>query len=185
MENLENKIMKNRPEFDFHEPGEGHFDRFARKLRYNAPERRFNIPYYLKIAAVILFVSISSILTYEYIRPANRSSYQYTFGMLSPEYREVEDFFIHTINTRYDRLEDLNTGDAEQKEMILKELKEMDEVLHSLSEELKNDPNNDRLINAMIQHYQVKLEIMNAIIAQLEEIKQITSKTNKHEGKEI
>jgi len=69
--------------------------------------------------------------------------------------------------------------------MILKELKEMDEVLHSLSEELKNDPNNDRLINAMIQHYQVKLEIMNAIIAQLEEIKQITSKTNKHEGKEI
>jgi len=185
MQNLENKIMNNRPEFDHDEPGDGHFERFTEKLRSANMERRFYIPYYLKIAVVLLFVSISSIAIYELIRPAQWGAGGYTIGRLSPEYREVEDFFIHTINTKYDMLESLNNEDNEQTKMIRDELKEMDVVFQNLSKELQHDPNNERLINAMIQHYQMKLEILNSIISQLEEIKQITSKNNKHENKEI
>lgn len=185
MQNLKQKIMNNRQEFDYAEPGNGHFERFAEKLHRTNIGKRFSIPYYLKIAVVLILVSISSILVYEYIRPVNQNTYEYTFGKISPEYREVEDFFIHTINTRYEKLDNLNVGDAEQKEMIKKELKEMDNILENLSRELKNEPNNEKLINAMIQHYQMKLEIMNSIINQLEEIKQITSKNNKYENKEI
>ena len=185
MQKLKQIIMNNRREFDHEEPDAGHFERFAIKIRKAKIGQRIGIPYYLKIAAVLVFVSISSILVYEFIKPANWNPNEYTFGKLSPEYREVEDFFIHSINSRYDMLENLNTGDAVQKEMIIKELKDMDDILKSLSKELKNDPNNDKLVNAMIQHYQMKLEIMNSIISQLEEIKQITSKNNKNEGKEI
>jgi len=185
MQNLRHKIINNRQEFDHAEPGNGHFERFAEKLRRANIGKRFSIPYYLKIAVVLILVSISSILIYEYIKPANQNTYEYTFGKISPEYREVEDFFIHTINTRYETLENLNIGDAEQKEMIKKELKEMDKILESLFRELNNEPNNEKLINAMIQHYQMKLEIMNSIIGQLKEIKQITSKNNKNEEKEI
>ena len=185
MQNLENKIMNNRSEFDYDEPGEGHFDRFTQKLQTVFPGKRFYIPYYLRIAAVLLFVSLTSIVIYEYIRPSQWGAGDYTIGKISPEYREVEDFFIHTINSKYDMLENLNTGNNEQTKMIRDELKEMDVVFKNLSKELQNEPNNDRLINAMIQHYQMKLEILNSIIVQLEEIKQITSKNNKNENKEI
>jgi len=185
MQNLKQKIMNNRQEFDHAEPGNGHFERFAEKLHRATISKRFSIPYYLKIAVLLILVSISSILIYEYIRLENQSTYEYTFGKISPEYREVEDFFIHNINAKYEKLENLNTGDADQKEMIKKELKEMDQILKSLSRELNNEPNNEKLINAMIQHYQMKLEIMNSIIGQLEEIKQIKLKNNENEEKEI
>lgn len=185
MQNLENKIMNNRPEFDHNEPGDGHFERFRMKLQHANLGKRFHIPYYLRIAAVLLFVSISSIAIYEYIRPSQESAKGYTIGQISPEYREVEDFFIHTINTKYNVLESLNKGDNEQTKMIRDELKEMDIVFQNLSKELQHEPTNERLINAMIQHYQMKLEILNSIIDQLEEIKQITSKNNSYENKEI
>ena len=185
MQNLENKIINNRKEFDSEEPGDGHFERFAEKFRRAKTGKRIRISYYLRIAAVLLFVSMTSILVYELINTVNRNTYEYTFGKLSTEYREIEDFFIHNIHSGYNRLESLNIGDEDQKETIIEELKEMDDVLKGLSRELNNDPNNERLINAIIQHYQLKVEIMNSIIGQLEEIRQITLNNNKNENKEI
>lgn len=185
MKNLEHKILNNRQEFDHAEPASGHFERFTEKLRRTSMAKRFPVPYYLRVAAVLLFVSLSSIIVYELIRPSQWNKGTYTIGRISPEYREVEDFFIHTINSKYDILESLYNGESEQAKVIRNELKEMDIIFQNLSNELENDPNNDRLINAMIQHYQMKLEILNSIITQLENIKQITSKNNKYENKEI
>jgi hypothetical protein len=184
MQNLEHKILNNRQEFDHAEPASGHFGRFTEKLRRANMGKRFPIPYYLRVAAVLLFVSLSSIVIYELIRPSQWNT-TYTIGRLSPEYREVEDFFIYTINSKYDILESLYNGESEQAKVIRNELKEMDIMFKNLSKELENDPNNERLINAMIQHYQMKLDILNSIISQLEDIKKITSKNNKYENKEI
>jgi hypothetical protein len=185
MENLENKILRNRPEFDNSEPGDGHFDRFIQKLEQINQSRKFSIPYYIKVAVVLLLVSISSIVVYEVVIHPRFERDKYTFGKLSPEYREVEDYFIRSINVKYNNLQNLDMEGKVQKEMILKELKEMDEIYQSLSKELENDPNNERLINAMIQHYQLKLEILNDLTNQLEIIKNNISKTNQNGNKDI
>ena len=69
--------------------------------------------------------------------------------------------------------------------MIIKEIDDMDKIYQSLSKELKNDPNNERLINAMIRHYQLKLDIIIDITKQLETIKNSASNNNQNENTDI
>jgi hypothetical protein len=185
MENLENKIMKNRAAFDNAEPADGHYDRFIQKLGHISQARKHSIPYYMKVAAVLLLVSVSSIVTYEMVIQPRFEKNTYSFGKLSPEYREVEDYFIRTINVKYNNLQNLDLKDKIQKEMMLSELKEMDKIYQNLSKELENDPNNERLINAMIQHYQLKLDILNDLTNQLEIIKKSISNNNQNENKDL
>ena len=185
MENLENKIIRNRPAFDNAEPPDGHFDRFTQKLGQIRQTRRYSVPYYLKVAVVLILVSFSSILVYELAVNRRFEKNIYSFGRLSPEYREVEDYFIRTINIKYNNLQNLDLTDKGQKDMILKELKEMDKIYRSLSKELENDPNNERIINAMIKHYQLKLEILNDLTDQLLIIKKSISNNNQNENKDI
>jgi hypothetical protein len=185
MENLENKIIGNRQAFDNAEPANGHLDRFARKLEKLRQPRIYTLSYYLKVAGVLLLVSISSIIIYQITLNRYYEKNIYSFGRLSPEYREVEDYFIHTINTRYNDFQKLDLQDKKQKEMMVKELREMDKIYKSLSKELKNDPNNERLINAMIKHYQLKLDILNDMTDQLMKIKNSISNNNQNENKGI
>ena len=185
MENLENKIINNRTAFNSAEPADGHFDRFMKKLDRLGRLRKYSLPYYLKVAGLLVFVSISSILIYQLAVNRYYERNIYSFGKLSPEYREVEDYFIHTINTKYNDLQKIDLKDRTQKEMVIKEMKELDKVYRNLSKELKNDPNNERLINAMIKHYQLKLDILNEMTDQLMKIKNNISNNNQNESKDI
>jgi len=184
MNNLEKRILDNRNEFNHAEPPEGHFQRFKQRLDQQRSRRKIVLPSYLRIAAVVAIISVSSIFIYEYFRSGSYAGSHYSFGMLSKEYQEVEDYFIQTINAKYSELEKFNFEDPDQKEIILKELREMDILYKRLQEDFKNDPNNQRIIHAMILHYQQKIEIMNNIVIQLEEINSITSNLKSHE-KEI
>jgi hypothetical protein len=68
-------------------------------------------------------------------------------------------------------ISNVNLDNAEQKAMILKEMKNMDSTYVSLQKELKANPNDERIINAMIEHYQTKLEVMTYIVNQLKAIR--------------
>jgi hypothetical protein len=65
---------------------------------------------------------------------------------------------------------DLKSNPA-QKTMLMKEMKSMDSTYVSLQKELKANPNDERIINAMIEHYQTKLEVMTYIVSQLKTIR--------------
>jgi hypothetical protein len=68
-----------------------------------------------------------------------------------------------------------------QKNELLKEMKSMDSVYVSLQKELKANPNDERIINAMIEHYQTKLEVMTYIVNQLQTIRNNNHNTNENE----
>jgi hypothetical protein len=42
----------------------------------------------------------------------------------------------------------------------------------NLQIDLKANPNDERVINAMLEYYQAKLDIINMIVSKLEEVKQ-------------
>lgn len=62
-------------------------------------------------------------------------------------------------------------NNPEQKQMLINEMKSMDSVYVSLQKELKANPNDERIINAMIEHYQTKVEVLNYIVNQLKAIR--------------
>jgi len=185
MKNIEDFIREKDDIFNMEEPMDGHLDRFSWKLEkrfHSHTEKRSIVPYLLRAAVVTLLITISSLWTWEhFIRKDNSGM---SLGQVSPQYREVENYYIHQVNIMESELgsEQINNN-PEQREILKKEMKSMDSVYVQLQKELKANPNDERIINAMIQHYQMKVEVLNYIITQLKEVK--NGNTNKEKDGKV
>ena len=185
MKNIEEIIRNNKDFFEDAEPSEGHMERFNRKL-----EKRFQVtavkrsivPYLLRAAVVTLLITLSSLWTWDhFLRP---SSSRMTLGQVSPQYKEVENYYVHQVNLMEGEISGVDLkNNPEQKTMLLKEMKGMDSTYVSLQKELKANPNDERIINAMIEHYQTKLEVMTYIVNQLKTIRNVNQ--NKKENEKV
>ena len=182
MKNIEDIIRSNRDLFEGAEPSEGHFERFNRKLemRFHKTVRRSIVPYLLRAAVVTLLITLSSLWTWDnFIR---RDRNMMALGDVSPQYKEVENYYVHQVNLMENELVDISTGNnTEQKNMLLTEMKSMDSIYVHLQKELKANPNDERIINAMIEHYQTKLEVMTLIVNQLKEIRRENNNSEENE----
>jgi hypothetical protein len=184
MKTIEDIIRNNRDLFEDKEPSDGHFDRFSVKLeiRSNARVRRSIVPYLLKAAVVTLLVTLSSLWTWDHF--IRTGSSRMTLGQVSPQYKEVENYYLHQVSLMEGEI--INTdlkSHPGQKEMLVKEMKSMDSVYVSLQKELKANPTDERIINAMIEHYQTKLEVMTYIVSQLKTIR--NDNLNKKEDEKV
>lgn len=184
MTELEKIIIENRAELDSQEPRDGHFARFRQKLSEKTAYREIHFLDYLKIAAVVLLASLFSFFLYSQIESYFLKSDQYSLSDVSNEYREVEEYYTGLIKARYNELEQIETEEPEQKELLFKELSEMDRLMNQMQQDLKTNPTDERIINAMISHYQAKLGIMNQILDRLENINN-NNKSIDYESKEI
>jgi hypothetical protein len=173
MKTIDEIIGNNRDHFDGKEPSEGHFERFEMKL-----ERRFHgrgqktsiVPYMLRAAVVTLLITLSSLWIWDnFIRPGSR---RMTLGDVSPQYREVENYYLHQVNMMESELTAVTSkNNPAQKEILANEIKSMDSVYVQLQKELNANPDDERIINKMIEHYQTKVEVMSYILNQLKEIR--------------
>ncbi|MDX9729163.1 MAG: hypothetical protein RBT50_07845 [Bacteroidales bacterium] len=183
MNRLEEIFKNNRGEFDDREPSDGHFERFSFKLatRLHAGRaKRSILPYLLKAAVVTLLVTLSSLWTFDhFVRPNLKT--KMTLSEVSPEYREVESYYVQQVNFMENEFTALDLSNPEQKEVLMKEMASMDSVYTELQKELRANPNDQRIIDAMIKHYQTKIEVMSYILEQLREIKAETSNPVSHE----
>jgi hypothetical protein len=183
MNTIEEIIKKGRGEFDDREPSDGHFERFSFKLSvrlHAGVSKRSIMPYLLKAAVVTLLVTLSSLWTYDhFIRPSLKKTM--TLSEVSPEYREVEKYYVTQVGYIENEFSSLDISNPEQKEALMKELTSMDSVYVELQKELRANPDDQRIIDAMIKHYQTKLDVMNYILDQLRQIKAETENSVSHE----
>ncbi len=173
MKNIEDIIRNNKEYFDGAEPSEGHFERFSWKLEKRCGQKtlkRSIVPYLLKAAVVTLLVTLSSLWTWDHFIRSDRN--RMTLGDVSPQYKEVENYYVHQVNLMESELVNIDLkNNVEQKKMLVTEMRSMDSVYVQLQKELKANPNDERIINAMIEHYQTKVEVMSYIVSQLKAIR--------------
>ena len=94
---------------------------------------------------------------------------------------EASFYYTSKINTGIRELETMakdGIGSAIEIVQIKHELSEMDSLFLNLQQEYKANPNDERIINAMIEYYQTKLDIVNTIKTDLENVKQQKRKYN-------
>ena len=184
MKNIEDIIRKNKDFFDGLEPSEGHFERFNRKLEIingTRVAKRSIVPYLLKAAVVTLLVTLSSLWTWDHFIRSNRN--RMTLGDVSQEYREVENYYVHQVNLMESEIGNIDLkSNPEHKDILFKEMRSMDSVYVQLQKELKANPDDERIINAMIEHYQTKVEVMTYILDQLKAIRNENQNNPKNES---
>lgn len=179
MKNLDKIIQENKLDFDSFEPNEGHFDRFEQKLiAYNNKKKSFSFAYILKAAVIAILVTLSGLWVYDNID--TRSNKGIALSEISAEYGEVEMYYTHLVNQKYGEINQSESFDSTQKTILVQELKEMDSIYENLKKDLTTNPSDKRVINAMIQHYQLKVKVMNQILDQLQQAQNINKQKSKN-----
>jgi hypothetical protein len=187
MKTIDEIIRSNRDFFEEAEPREGHLERFNRKLEmrfHTVTFKRSIVPYLLRAAVVTLLVTLSSLWTWDHFIRSDRN--RMALGDVSPQYREVENYYVHQVNMMESELRTISLPNSpEQQAELKKEMKSMDSVYVHLQKELKANPNDERIINAMIEHYQTKLEVMTYIVNQLKAVRNENQNIRKNEDDSI
>ncbi|HYQ59147.1 MAG TPA: hypothetical protein VEP89_17515 [Draconibacterium sp.] len=180
-DNIEKLIFDNIDKLNDNEPMEGHFARFEAKLNaQHKSNRKFRLNTVWKVAAAIVFIFLATNQAFIYFSPGNKGVFNnktenITLATISPEYREVEYYYTSSINTGIEQwnkwMEEGLISDEEQN-MMNEELTEFETLYKNLQEDLTANPNDQRVINAMLEYYQAKLSVINIIITKLEEVQQ-------------
>lgn len=177
---IEELIFENLDALNDNEPLDGHFERFQIKLEQLNKRKKLRFGMIWKVAAAVVFVLMAinqiSIYTSQDKAPlfSFNSEKEITLASLSPEYKEVEFYYTNAINTGLSQWNNFTKEGfvtAEEQKVMNEELKEFEQVYKNLQADMKTNPSDERVVNAMLEYYQAKLSIINMIVNKLQEIK--------------
>lgn len=175
-DNFNNLFEELQGQFDLEAPNNGHEARFLEKLEANSNTKKENDSKsfwrpFLAIAASLL-IGLSILIG------INQQSEATGLASVSPELSEAQDFFTATIT------EELKKLDAERSpltENIIYEAERQLKILESdytvLKNDLKESGNDKRVIYAMISNFQSRIEILENILEQIDDLKNTQNDT--------
>lgn len=163
-------------QFDTHEPIVGHKGRFLERLQEDAPDNKKNRSFWgpLLAAAASVVICIALFTTF------NTSDAELSdLASVSPELSETQDFFNITIENELKKLEQERSPETE--EIIyhaMRQLKVLEDQYDLLKEDLKESDGDQRVIYAMISNFQNRIDVLNTVLEQIENYKQLKQNTD-------
>lgn len=150
-------------DFDIHEPHAGHFERFERKLK-QPKQSKFQWQW-LSVAASITLIFTFWLGSYTQKQTMDLAD-------ISPEMKEVQGYFVSTIYQELQTVEKNRSLDTEMViEQALDAIEELEDEYKSFITELNNKGDQRKLLNAMVKNYQQRLDILENLLQQIEQIK--------------
>jgi hypothetical protein len=186
MNNLENIMKENKALFMDQEPASGHVKRFEKKLnKQNNRKKIVQLTYKIsKVAAIGLLVLMSGLWAKNQFFVTDNQPM--TLSAVGNDYKEIEMYYTSQISNKYQQLEESQLLSNEAyKDILLSEITEMDTIYLELQQELGANPNDERIVQAMIRHYHTKLQVINGILDRFQEIQNMNqqqSKQNEYEN---
>jgi len=161
--------------FDVQETPPNHRRRFLDKLEATASsQRRFNMWRPLSIAASIVLLVCSGI----FLQGAD--SDVEGLASVSPEMEQTQTFFTTVISQELETLKGFEDADSKLLvEDTLNRLAVLEASYDQLKLDLVESGNDKRVISAMIANFQNRIELLQQVVENIEEIK--TLKANKNE----
>jgi hypothetical protein len=163
---LEKMIGKYRERFDEDNPSPNHMVSFEAKLqkRFKKSNTFKQQKVFMRIAASIAVLIIGAYLSYLIYDNVKRPLKNNIITQTTSELQETEMYYTKQINKGLEQIKSLEISDQKQKTAILSDLNSMDKNYDQLKTELKSNPDDERLVHAIIEHYQVKLDAIDQII---------------------
>jgi transcription initiation factor TFIIIB Brf1 subunit/transcription initiation factor TFIIB len=92
---------------------------------------------------------------------------------INPELAEAESYYTSLINQKKHEIENYSFEDPELDKEFKNDLKELNQMYEQLKTELKGQPKQSQVMDAMIQNLQMRINVLNR---QLEILKKIKNK---------
>ncbi len=180
---LEDFIRENRAGFG---PGEDAPDLFSSIKKPNASEPEMTISWrrVLARAASVVAIFVASYYFHDFVSSNNSTGQEMLTkedfnSPLFKELLEADKYYTEQINARKEELFTMASEERGLQTDITNELAELDEQLIDLKQDLNDNANNQEVVEAMIDNYRLKLEILEDM---LEQIKRKNDKDYKDES---
>lgn len=170
---LENKFKELQEQFDVEVPNLGHFERFQAKLNI---EQKPKLNYWKLLAIAASFLLLVS-FSWTYL--SDKQSLE--LKEVSPEMAETQAYFTSVINQELKAIG--KATNLDNKKIIedgLAQLKILENDYLKLTIQLQESNEDSRIIFAMIDNYQKRIEVLKSVLNQINIIKQ--TKNNNHEN---
>ena len=127
----------------------------------------------MQIAASVAIILVSGIVLIQ----KNKSGNKMAMKESRLSVMEADSYYVSQANQRYDQIRQFDFENENEKAVLLEELNELDTYHQQLLSDLEANPGDERVISALIRHYQLKLEVMDQIIYQLNQYKTETKQS--------
>ena len=152
-------------------------DRLLKEVHKQPKKNKYR---WLQVAASVVFIVSAYIgfLNPEMLQetPIKRTK-EIRLGSLSPEFKSIENYYTNSINYEISNL-DVNENNKEILESYLAKIVELTTEYASLTSELNTKGVDDRIINALINNLQLRLQLLQRLKKQLNDFKKINSAQN-------
>lgn len=167
---LEDFIKSHRTDFDDLEPRTDTWSKIQKELEQ---ENKGNDLTWLWKAAAVIFLCVSVGLAIERTMESETevlADVQDSVLNRSSELLEVEGYYTQLIAQKQIEIKSVIDKKGLVDVELLQDMEQLDEMYVKLKQDLKSNQNDERLINAMIQNLQLRVEILNKQLRILERI---------------
>lgn len=162
--NFENYFSET--DFDFQEPESGHFERFENKLKASKKSDKLSWKWLSVAASILLMVG------FWFGKMQQKASID--LADISPKLEEVQGYFVAAIHQKTTVLEKNKTLENELiVKQTLSQLEDLEKEYQHLLKELNKQGNQEKIINFMIENYQLRLEILENMLKKINQIKKL------------
>jgi hypothetical protein len=168
---LEKFILDHREDFDHLEPDPALWDQIETR---KAPVVRLNWKSLAWKAAAVVAIFTASYYFHDYMASRKAVEQGFIAGNMdepgSPIVRELieaEAYYTSQIDMAREEVFRLTAHEPDIQQEINMEMVELDKVFKELKEDLKDNADNEEVIEAMIQNYRLKLDILEEMLYRL------------------
>jgi len=173
MKGIEDTIKKNGEAFDSESPSADHFDKFRVKLDnfHSETNKNFFLRYNIaiKIAAAVAIFFVLSTLFYSGVFNNLKFivSESITASELPDELKDVMSYYNLITDDRIAQIDKVAVSKEESKKvrnLAEVQISDIDNNIAELEKELAENPNNQRITDAIILNQKKKADLMNRIL---------------------
>jgi len=169
MDKLEEHIRQNREDLDRYSPPAGTWNRIRKELK----KEKSIIRLWFSIAAMIVVILGTTLALF---RPAYRwsdpNSGKNNYEGLTrnnPQLKETETYYNNLVNSLYKEATPLLTKNPEIKKELNTDLSHLDSICVDIKKDLKDNIANQDVVEALIQNYRIKIQILEDMLTTLKE----------------
>jgi CHASE3 domain sensor protein len=175
MDKLEKFINENREKLDQYEPPENGWN----GIKHGVAGNKRIIPTWLSAAAMaVLLIGISAILYSSYRK---KDTYYQANDPARKALRETEAYYNSLVTTLYREAKPLLTSEPDLAKELDSDIAQVDNICADLKKDLKDNVANREVIEALIQNYRIKLQILEEMLSLLKQNENKKDKPDSHE----
>lgn len=159
---LEEFVSRNREKFDVHEPP----PELWKGIKKTLPEKKAGYLRFLKYAAVIT-IFFSGFYAGMILNGHGITLSKNKITGDRAEVIESKYYYQTEINEKLQELKPLLVNNPQVEDDLMKDLKELDDYCSSLQSDLRDNIDNEQVVDAMIRCYRMKLNILESLSHQL------------------